>query len=538
MGIALSESRNYISSISAFDKTEKQNPNMKILWKYKAKTYYEMMIYDKAEINIKKYIKTFPDDINGLLIYCAISKKFNKMPEVIKAYERIRKIDKNNYSILGHLIFAKLCICDWHKFDELLNDLSLAIKKNKNASAPLILSYLPLSSDLLKNNAEAYTKDTTFKIIDLEGFKKNEQKSKIKIAYISGDYRIHPIGMQMIEVLKHHNHKKFDITGVSIGPTTNDAVNQTLKKLFKNFVDIEKTSDLKSIKLLRNYNFDIVVYLSGFTEYTRINLLKNRIAKIQINHQGHPGCMTKDLVDYTIADRIIVPESKKKFYSEKIIYLPHHYKACFRTTLTQKVENNRKNYNLPENKFIFCCFHNNFKITPDLFNSWVRILKNTNESVLWLIDNGIPEFKQNLKNILKKESINSERLIFAKRVNHDRYFERLKLANLFLDTFYYNAAATASDALWSGLPMITLKGKNFASRVGASLLENLNVPELVTNSKNEYENLAIKLVKNKKKLKDIKSKILTNIESSTPFNNKEYVLNLERLYQNVLQDNK
>ena len=127
----------------------------------------------------------------------------------------------------------------------------------------------------------------------------------------------------------------------------------------------------------------------------------------------------------------------------------------------------------------------------------MRILKNTNESVLWLIDNGIPEFKQNLKNILKKESINSERLIFAKRVNHDRNFERLKLANLFLDTFYYNAAATASDALWSGLPMITLKGKNFASRVGASLLENLNLPELVTNSKNEYENLAIELVKNK-----------------------------------------
>ena len=143
-----------------------------------------------------------------------------------------------------------------------------------------------------------------------------------------------------------------------------------------------------------------------------------------------------------------------------------------------------------------------------------------------------------MKNILKKESLNPNRLIFASRLSHENHFKRLKLADLFLDTFYYSAAATASDALWAGLPLITLKGKTFSSRVAASLLENLEMPELITNSKNEYVNLAIELANNKNKLKDIKAKILTNIENSIPFNNKKYVLNLESLYKNILQDNK
>ena len=538
MGITLLNLNNYTASISAYEKAEKLNAKIKILWKYKAQTYYKMMLYKKAMGCIQKFIKVSPNDIDGLLKYSSISKKLGNVPEAIKTYERIKKLNKNTSNILGLLMFEKLNIGDWNKFKQLLEEMSLTIKEGKEISAPLILNYLPLSSNLLKINAETYVKNKTFKIKELENLKINKQNYKIKIAYLSSDYRAHPIGMQMIEVLKYHNNQEFDITGFSLGPKTNDPINQKFKKLFKNFINIQEMSDLESIKLLRSYNFDIAIYLNGFTEFTRINLLKNRIAKIQINYLGHPGCMTKDLVDYTITDRIIVPESEKKFYSEKIVYLPNHYKICYKTVITQKLENKKKNYALPKNKFVFCCFNNSFKITPDLFKIWIRILKNVNGSILWLLDNSIPELQQNLKNILKKESLNPNRLIFASRLSHENHFKRLKLADLFLDTFYYSASATASDALWAGLPLITLKGKTFSSRVAASLLENLEMPELITNSKNEYENLAIELANNKNKLKDIKAKILTNIENSIPFNNKKYVLNLESLYKNILQDNK
>jgi predicted O-linked N-acetylglucosamine transferase (SPINDLY family) len=333
----------------------------------------------------------------------------------------------------------------------------------------------------------------------------------------------------MAELFELHDKNQFEIVGFSFGPTANDWMRQRLEKSFDQFIEVGSKSDVEVAKLSRDLNIDIAVDLKGFTQDARTGIFSYRAAPIQVNYLGYPGTMGADYIDYIIADKTLIPLDAQSSYTEKVVYLPNSYQVNDRKRIISDRQFTRQELGLPEDRFVFCCFNNNFKILPATFTSWMRILKAVDGGVLWLFREN-PRAVDNLKKEAEKQGIPADRLVFAGRLPLPEHLARHRQADLFLDTFPYNAHTTASDALWAGLPVLTLTGQSFASRVAASLLNAIGLSELITNTQEEYEALAIELAKNPKKLADIKLRLANNRLTAPLFDTPLFTKNLESAY--------
>ena len=335
-------------------------------------------------------------------------------------------------------------------------------------------------------------------------------------------------------LFKQHDKTKFELFAFSFGPEKNDDMSKKIPNYFNDFIKVNFKTDKEITEISRNLKIDIAIDLLCFTTNNRMGIFLERCAPIQINYLGYPGTSATNFIDYIIADKILIPKESQKYYSEKIIYLPNTYQV---RDSSQKISNKifkREELNLPKNAFVFCCFNQNNKITPNIFDIWMRILKTVEGSVLWLLeDNSIAV--QNLKKEAKKRKIDPERIIFAKRMSLADHFARHKCADLFIDTFPYGAHTTCSDSLWAGLPIVTLMGKSFASRVGSSLLNAINLEELITTTEKEYEKLIIELANNSYHLKKIRNKLHKNKSTEPLFNTKLYTKNIELAYTKIYE---
>ena len=364
---------------------------------------------------------------------------------------------------------------------------------------------------------------------------KKIKKKKIKIGYYSSDFHNHATMYLMANLFELHDKNKFETYAYSFGPDDSSKIRKRVMKTFDKFFDVKSKTTKEIVQHSRELNLDIAVDLKGFTNNNRFDLFIERCAPIQISYLGFPGTTSSDCIDYLIADKIVIPEENKNYYSENIIYLPNSYQVNdSKPDLSKKIFS-KKDFNLPENKFIFCCFNHNFKILPDMFEIWMKILKKVKNSVIWLlIENETAQ--NNLKKILVSNDIDPNRMIFAGRLPHSEHIIRLGLADLFLDTFPCNAHTTASDALRSSLPIITIKGNSFASRVASSLLSSVGLEELITKSGKEYEELAVKIAENKNFYKEIKDKLKKNIIDMPLFNSKLFTKKLETSYIEVYKN--
>jgi predicted O-linked N-acetylglucosamine transferase (SPINDLY family) len=333
----------------------------------------------------------------------------------------------------------------------------------------------------------------------------------------------------MAELFELHDKSKFELIGFSFGPIANDEMRQRLAKSFDQFIEVGKKSDVEIAKLSRDLNIDIAIDLKGFTQDSRTGIFAYRAAPIQVNYLGYPGTMGADYIDYIIADKTLIPLETQSYYSEKVAYLPDSYQVNDRKRSISGQQFTREELSLPENGFIFCCFNNNFKILPTTFASWMRILKAVEGSALWLFQDN-HWVVDNLKKEASNHGIDASRLVFAERMPLSEHLARHCQADLFLDTFPCNAHTTTSDALWAGLPVLTLMGSSFASRVAASLLNAIGMPELITNAQEEYEALAIELAMNPKKLAEIKLKLAKNRLTTPLFDTPLFTKNLESAY--------
>jgi predicted O-linked N-acetylglucosamine transferase (SPINDLY family) len=333
----------------------------------------------------------------------------------------------------------------------------------------------------------------------------------------------------MAELFELHDKNQFELIGFSFGPIVNDDVRQRLLKSFDQFIEVGRKSDIEVIKLSRDLNIDIAVDLKGVTQDARTGIFAHRAAPIQVNYLGYPGTLGADYMDYIIADKTLISPELHSYYSEKVVYLPNSYQVNDRKRLISDRQFTRQDLGLPEQGFVFCCFNNNYKILPTTLEGWMRILKAVEGSVLWFLQDNL-WVAQNLKKEAKNRGIDAQRLVFAERMPLPDHLARHRLADLFLDTFPYNAHTTTSDALWAGLPVLTLIGQSFASRVAASLLNTIGLPELIANTQEEYEALAIELALNTKRLADIKLKLAKNRLSTPLFNTPLFTKNLEAAY--------
>jgi predicted O-linked N-acetylglucosamine transferase (SPINDLY family) len=302
-----------------------------------------------------------------------------------------------------------------------------------------------------------------------------------------------------------------------------------LEESFEHFIDATTYSDNQVANLVKELEIDILVDLMGFTKDSRTSILARRSAPIQVNYLGYPGTMGAEYIDYIIADRIVIPENRNEFYSEKITVLPNSYQVNDSKRPISNKTFTRAELGLPPTGFVFCCFNNNYKITPRVFDCWMRILKQVEDCLLWLLEDNTT-VATSLRKEAEVRGVNAERLIFAKRMPLADHLARHRLIDLFLDTLPYNAHTTASDALWAGLPVLTCLGETFAGRVAASLLNAIRLPELVTTTLEGYERLAIELATNPEKLARIKRKLADNRLTTPLFDTKLFTKHIEAAY--------
>ncbi len=420
-------------------------------------------------------------------------------------------------------------LCSW---SDLAASLQIVFKKtmaNEKVSQPF--SLLAMSDDALlhKKSSETYTQSQYPLNTILGSISKHVENKRIRVGYFSADFHNHATGHLIAELFELHDKSQFELVGFSFGPIKNDKVRQRIEKSFDHFLQVDKRSDLEIAQLSRDFKIDIAVDLKGFTQDSRTGIFAYRAAPVQVNYLGYPGTMGANYIDYIAADTTLIPVKSQAYYSEKVVYLPNSYQVNDRKRLISDRQFTRQELGLPKNGFVFCCFNNNFKVLPATFASWMRILKSVEGSVLWLLqDNNW--VVNNLKYEALTHGVEASRLIFAERMQLSEHLARHRQADLFLDTLPYNAHTTTSDALWTGLPVLTLIGQSFSGRVAASLLNAIGLPELITHTQKEYEALAIELAKNPQKLLLIRQKLSDNRLTTPLFNTPLFTKNLEAAY--------
>jgi protein O-GlcNAc transferase len=352
---------------------------------------------------------------------------------------------------------------------------------------------------------------------------------KIRIAYLSTDFRAHAVAFLIVGIFEHHDKGRFETTAISFGRDDNSETRARIQTAFDRFIDVQDMSDFKVASLMREWEVDIAIDLNGHTGDSRTAILAHRPAPLQVNYLGYPGTMGASYIDYIIADRFVIPKAQEDHYSEKIVYLPDAYQANDRKRRIADRTPARSETGLPERGFVFACFNNTYKIGPEVFDVWMRLLRGIEGSVLWLLeDNAIAA--ANLKREAELRGVAPARLVFAPRTTPDQHLARHRLADLFLDTLPYNAHTTASDALWMGLPLVTTPGSTFPGRVGASLLHAIGLSDLVTASLADYESLAQKLAQEPGALAAIKAKLAANRDSHPMFDTARFARYLESAY--------
>jgi predicted O-linked N-acetylglucosamine transferase (SPINDLY family) len=448
-------------------------------------------------------------------------------------YDKAYNLKPELEFILGDVLNNKMNLCDWSNLSKYLKDLRNKIISNEKVIGPFSLlglmddpAFHRLASEIFSNFY--YPRNNSLEKINIVS-----DSPKIRIGYFSSDFKVHPVGLLTAELYELHDRKCFEIHAFSLGPNTKDEVNLRIKAGVDHFHDVESMSHKEIVLLARSLEIDIAVDLAGFTAKSRTDIFAMSVAPIQLSYIGWLGTMGADYYDYLIADPIMIPKESQKHYVEKIAYLPS-FQVNDSKDLPPDLMLSRKDVGLPENGFVFCCFNNTYKFTPTTFDSWARILEQVEGSILIIYANNELQ-KTNLNNEIMKRGIPSERLIYAKRLNRTEYLARYKVADLFLDTQPYNAGTTASDALKMGLPMLTLKGKSYQARMGASIVNAVNLPELITNSPEEYEALAIELGNNPDKMKAIKEKLQANLSTAPLFNTKLFTKNLEAAYTQMYE---
>jgi predicted O-linked N-acetylglucosamine transferase (SPINDLY family) len=359
---------------------------------------------------------------------------------------------------------------------------------------------------------------------------------RIRLAYVSADLREHAVTYLMVGVLERHDRERFETVGISLRPAEPSAPGERVKKAFDRFIDVSTRSDQEVADLMREMEIDIAVDLGGFTAGFRTPIFNLRAAPVQVNYLGYPGTMGASFMDYLIADEFVIPPDRQEHYGERVVYLPNCFQANDDQRAISDSMTSREQHGLPTNGFVFCCLNNSHKINPSMFDIWMRLLSRVPGSVLWLLGENAP-VRANFCREARSRGVAAERLIFAARAPYAEHLNRLKLADLFLDTLPFNAGATASDVLWAGLPLLTCAGESFAARMSGSLLRAIDLPELISFDLEHYENRAAELALHPGSLQVMRSRLEQNRTRSPLFDTDGFRRNLEAGYTEMWRRN-
>ena len=470
-----------------------------------------------------------PDNTNARYSRGNSFAKLGRVDEAISDYERAVAIAPDHPHAFDALLRYRLDACHWREVVRLTEEVPPRVASEKSTIQPFKLLCLPTNAAIQLKCAQNYVGD---KLRSLQAPRRKfapHGRDKLRVAYLSADFQLHATSMLIAELLELHDRTRFEVLGVSFGPDDHSEMRSRIVKSVDQFHDVSSRDDRETANFLKDLQTDIAIDLKGHTRDSRIEILAYRPAPIQASYLGYPGTTGAEFIDYVIADPVVLPFEDQAFYSEKIVQLPDCYQVNDRQRKIASRVPSRHELDLPDHAFVFCCFNNNYKITSEVFDVWMRLLRRVDASVLWLLkfnDFAIPTLRREAA----YRGVDPERLIFAPFADAAEHLARHASADLFLDTLPYNAHTTASDALWAGLPLLTCAGTTFAGRVAASLLHAAGLPELITRNLEEYEGLALRLATETSRLQSIRRKLAENRLSCPLFDTDRFRRHIEAAY--------
>lgn len=496
-------------------------------------------LLDEPDASLKAYnsaISVEPDFVDAFNNRGNLFKEAGRLDLAIADYEKVHLLDPDYPFFFGTLQHARMKACDWRGYDGHLAYLRQSIEEGKHVSPPFPLLSLFDDPLLHARNTRIYADQMYAEKPLNEPFQRSSCNGKIRLAYFSSDFYNHATSYLIAELFELHSRDKFHLIGISWGPRVADSMSSRVRLAFDEFHEVHELSDLGVAKLSRSLGVDIAVDLKGYTSQCRTGIFSYGCAPIQINYLGYPGSMQSNYFDYIVADPFIIPQHMAVHYSEKIIYLPDTYQVNDRKRPISSTTPSRQECGLPDDVFVYCCFNNNYKITPSIFDVWARILLHCSNSVLWLFkDNEL--VVNNLRREAQARGVDPNRIYFAEPMSLEDHLRRHQCANLMLDSFPYSAHTTASDSLWAGLPLLTLVGESFASRVAASLLYACNLRELVAHSLDDYFSIAVKFYENPQALISFRKTLRDGREKFRIFDAQRFVANFEEALLSIKSSN-
>jgi predicted O-linked N-acetylglucosamine transferase (SPINDLY family) len=532
-GNALRELKRFEEALDSYACALKIRPNDIEIYSNRGLILVDLKRFEEALESFACALKIKPDFAEAHNNRGLTLRELKRFEEALDSFACALMVRPDFDWVYGNWLHMKMLLCDWRNFDSQIADLAAKIQQAKKTTPPFPLLALIDSLSLQRQAAEIWVSEKCPPSRLLPAIAKRARHERIRVGYFSGDYGNHPVSFLTAEMLERHDRSRFEVIAFSFGPDTQDKMRRRMERAFDRFIDVRGKWDLDIVQLARSMELDIAVDLGGFTEGCRPNLFALRAAPLQVSYLGYLGTLGAPYMDYLIANTTIIPPEHQLHYAEKIIYLRTYQANDSKRVISDK-RFIRDELGLPRTGFVFCCFNASYKIVPEVFDCWMRILRQVEDSVLFLLADNVTAQRNLIKEAVKK-GVAADRLVFGQRLPVPEYLARYLTADLYLDTLPYNAGTTASDALWAGLPVLTRMGESFAARVAASLLNDIGLPELVTSTQEQYEAAAIELASNPSRLAEIKDRLHRNRLEMPLFDTEGFTRHLENAYTQIYE---
>jgi predicted O-linked N-acetylglucosamine transferase (SPINDLY family) len=533
-GFLLNQLRRPEHALASFQTAIDQNPALPEAYLGSGNALCELGRWREAAASFERAI-ALRTNFTDALANCAVA--FNELEDYSRAIDcwtRALVLDPGNQGLRAQLCFARRRTCAWQDLDSEIARLLAGVARGEAVCDPFQMVVLTDSVSLHRMAAELWVRARCPADASLGRIAPRERRERIRIGYFSADFHDHATSRLLAGVLERHDRAKFEVVGFSFGPDSKDPVRQRIRAACDAFLDVRTLADREVAQHARNMGIDIAVDLKGHTRGSRGGIFALRAAPVQVSYLGFPGTSGASYMDYLLADSTVVPEHLQSGYTERIIFLPGSYQANDGRLEISDRRFSRRELGLPDQGFVFCCFNNVFKITPAVFAIWIRILQRVPGSVLWLLQDN-PFATANLRREATARGVDEQRLVFAERMTLPLHLARHAAADLFLDTMPYGAHTTASDALWAGLPVLTRTGESFASRVAASLLTTLELPELIAQDAQTFEDTAVCLATNPVRLDLLRKRLWQSRRATPVFDSGVFARQLEAAFRTVYE---
>ena len=530
-GNTLKELNQLEAALRSYDQAIAIRPDYAEAYSNRGVVFYALNRIDAALLSYDRAIAIKPDYAEAYFNRASVFRIIKRFEAAAADYKVAGRLDPDIKFLPGARLEARMQICDWNEFDADVAQVTASIERDEPASHPFAFLTFSDSPRLQRKAAEIWARETCPADDSLGTIPKRAPHGRIRVGYFSADFREHPASRLLAELIETHDRSRFEIIAFSFGPDTQEELRKRLARAFDRFLDVQGKSDVEIASLARSLTVDIAVDLGGYTHGSRSNIFALRAAPLQVSYIGYLGTMGAGYMDYLVADPTIIPPADQRHYSEKILSLPSYQANDSKRRIADHVFT-RKELDLPGTGFVFCCFNTTYKITPATFAGWMRILTRVEGSVLFLYADTAAAVS-NIRKEARLRGVDADRIVFGKRLPIPEYLARYRAADLFLDTLPYNAGATASDALWTGLPVLTCIGETFAGRIAASLLQAIRLPELITYTQEQYEELAIELATRPLRLAEIKNRLADNRLTKPLFDPSLFTKHLEAGYTSI-----